>query len=149
MNEIIGIDITLETEEAFLVDICVEEVEPYIIEIELGECCNDGGTGGLEWIKINSDITAESNKGYIIEQSDDPLTVTLPDEGDSYVVRVAGRSSNGWRITPPVGGKIIWMDEDNIFLLQSGLPHDSVELLAIDPGVYMVISSIGNINYSN
>lgn len=152
MTELVSIDITFEEENAYTVDLVFEEIEPYIIEIILGELVYSPFSG-FEWIKINSDITAQKNKGYIVEQSASRVEITLssesPDPSDGYTIRIAGRSTNGWRILPPVGGEIIWMDESGINYLDSELPHDSVELLNISPGIYMVISSIGNINYSN
>lgn len=105
--------------------------------------------GGIEWVEVTNDVIAVRDTGYITNKTSGTLIVTLPEEGSKFVVRVANKGTDGWRVLPPAGGTISWIDEVGITELQSTKIHDAVELLSVSPGNYVVLSSIGNIQFTN
>lgn len=104
--------------------------------------------GGMKWVTVDQDVASLPNMGYISNGISSRLVITLPSTGIEYSIRVAGRGSSGWRVLAPAGGKISWIDEDLIKILDSTNQWDAIEFVAVTPGNYVVISSIGNIQFT-
>jgi len=103
---------------------------------------------GFIWTVVTDQTNAFPYSGYITNSSGVRLVIILPNTDLGFPIRVSGLGVSGWSVAPQEGGSISWIDEENIIQLDSTMTYDSIELLCVSPSQYVVISSIGNIEFT-
>lgn len=116
--------------------------------IENIKLVNPGGAGGVTWTTQSSDVTMQSDVGYVTT-SGSLVTLTLPTGAFGDEIWVAGYGSGGWQIAQPASFSIIFGNQTTTTgtggYLASINRYDKVHLVCYDATTWMVLSSLGNI----
>lgn len=120
--------------------------------ITISGVASTGTSGGVSfsWSSATGNITGVSNNGYIIN-GNNIININLPlSSAVGDVVKIAGRSTSGWKINQN-NNNIIYFGNTNTIsgasgYLQSTHQRDCIELLCLTNSTeWQVVNSVGNI----
>jgi hypothetical protein len=106
------------------------------------------------WVnQTSSTVTIAANTGYIINDSTNLVTLTLPATiAQGSIVEIAGMSSGGWKLAQASGQQInfgaVATTSGTGGSLASSNTYDSIRLVCTTANTqFTVLSSMGNITY--
>lgn len=107
-----------------------------------------GGGGGITWVVTSINTTVESDKGYVVNSAS-KLTLTVDTATAYKTFRVASSNTGGWIIQFNNPVTVYFVDEIITDSLESTSAYDAIELLNVGGNVWQVVSSMGNIQFTN